>query len=552
MTNVLRNVDHDATGNAPAVLFIGLPGYQSYYDALAHPQYIGYRYLMAVVRRAGYDASIVNVFLNDFDLETIAFSTDATEVRRKLAALITRRTLDLLKGHDVDHCIIGLNVSFDQAPLAVGVAKAIKQNFPRTTILCGGVHATLCAQDLLAKCPEIDHVLFGETEASILSYLAAFGRQSLSGVRGLGWRGVDGLVILNPPAEIERDLDRLPLPAEDEISAVYRRNNQYHRLSSSRGCHGQCVFCSLHAFGRICGAPKLRFRSPVSVVDEMEHLNRAYNIKRFVFVDPEFIGPGQQSRDRIRCFARELSSRELGVSFKIDCRVDSIAQEMLEDLKCAGLSHVELGVESFEDEILHQLRKGATKQQCMKAIRCLREVGVDISLDYIFYTPWTTLAMIRRQLVMLKMAASSPHIHIDPLFRRLCYIPGTELAKQAKLAGWPYGLDSGTDYQLADPVANRICHTHMEFCGRSYAMDLNTPRIERDTQDRRVTRAYAYMRRTLSVLEIRFLDALQEDDQNAMTECEKTLDRLRDGFMRLYEAVRKCDETAIAGVLATL
>lgn len=52
-------------------------------------------------------------------------------------------------------------------------------------------------------------------------------------------------------------------------------------IQSSKGCYwGKCLFCGLHYPPK-----KYTVKNPKKVVDEIEFLNKEYNIKIFEFVD---------------------------------------------------------------------------------------------------------------------------------------------------------------------------------------------------------------------------------------------------------------------------
>jgi len=90
-----------------------------------------------------------------------------------------------------------------------------------------------------------------------------------------------------------------------------------------------------------------RSRSPGSVVDEIQHLQRQYGVERINFLDDEFIGVGRRGRERALAIGEEIVRRRLHVSFNITCRPDSLDSDVLRALKGAGLEWVDVGVESW-------------------------------------------------------------------------------------------------------------------------------------------------------------------------------------------------------------
>src|SRR5207249_1276201 len=115
-----------------------------------------------------------------------------------------------------------------------------------------------------------DFVIFGEVEITLLE--VARGLCPTAGVAYLD--PVTRTLRINPPRELLRDLDTLPLPAWDLIDVErYReawiRAHGYFSLNmvSSRGCPYRCNWCSKPIYGQ-----NYHFRSPHRVAEEMRFL----------------------------------------------------------------------------------------------------------------------------------------------------------------------------------------------------------------------------------------------------------------------------------------
>ena len=124
-----------------------------------------------------------------------------------------------------------------------------------TTVL-GGPHLTLMPKESLGPDhPEVDYVVQGEAEESVLEFVEALeGQRPFDAVHGLLWRR-DG-EILADSLRLMPDLDALPYPAHDlfKISCYtklasltdglrYLRARSY-TIMTSRGCPYKCTYCS--------------------------------------------------------------------------------------------------------------------------------------------------------------------------------------------------------------------------------------------------------------------------------------------------------------------
>ncbi|GAI31596.1 unnamed protein product, partial [marine sediment metagenome] len=93
------------------------------------------------------------------------------------------------------------------------LAKQAKDFNKEITTIYGGVHATFTAFDTLTNVKEIDCVVKGEGEHTVLGLIDAFKRnKSIAGLTGITYRSDNGIKE-NPPAQRINPLDSLPNPA---------------------------------------------------------------------------------------------------------------------------------------------------------------------------------------------------------------------------------------------------------------------------------------------------------------------------------------------------
>ena len=101
---------------------------------------------------------------------------------------------------------------------------------------------------------------------------------------------------------------------------------------------------------------KFRSRSPDNVVDEIEELIDQYQINDIGFMDDTFMLNKRRAND----IANEIKARDLDLSFVASSRVDSVDQNLLQNLKNSGLKTIYYGVESGSQRILDLMKKGIT------------------------------------------------------------------------------------------------------------------------------------------------------------------------------------------------
>ena len=133
-----------------------------------------------------------------------------------------------------------------------------------------------------------------------------------------------------------------------------------------RGCPFSCNFCS-RPYGQI-----VRLRSPKLIVDEIEKNQKRYGISYFDFWDETFTVNKPHTQE----LCREIIKRKLNIQFFCQTHANTFDLETAKLMKEAGCNHAGLGVESGNDEILIKMKKGAKKENILRARSILKEVGI--------------------------------------------------------------------------------------------------------------------------------------------------------------------------------
>jgi len=311
-------------------------------------------------------------------------------------------------------------------------AKKLK---PDVLTVTGGQHFTVMAQESLEAYPEIDVIVRGEGEETLLELVKAVKEKTnFSRIKGISFR--HGQEIRhNPSRPLMENLDELPFPGyhfvEDYVHRYHftmmaGRKARYGMIEASRGCPHRCTFCSQwkHWQGT------WRHKSMKRVAEEIEFLYKNYESKLLWLTDDNF-GLGKQMND----LCDELIKR--GFSDEITCfmqaRCDDIVknQNLLPKMSKAGINWLLLGVESHSKTTLDSFHKGTKPEDAKTAIKLLKQNGI--------FSQATCIIGERKDsaesITDLKEFVSS----LDPdiaIFMILTPFPGTELYEEAKRNGW--------------------------------------------------------------------------------------------------------------------
>lgn len=315
--------------------------------------------------------------------------------------------------------LIGLSQWTHNRHITLALAQLAKQLLPDCLVVLGGGHATHQAEPILAQHPEIDLIVAGEGEETLLEIISARQQQRpFNEIAGLVVR--EGQTIIkNAPRPRIKDLDSLPYPSQYLHEAIgVDLDLQPQFISTSRGCPSACRFCSSPTFwGRT-----VRTRSPASVVDEFLFQRHQFGTIYLSLRDDTFTA----DRRRTIELCRLLLERRVNMFWNCQTRVEAVDEEVLTWMKRAGCECIQLGVESGSPRILEQLGKRITPEQVALACDAVHRVGLQLSVYLIAGIPGETDEDLRATQHLLQRIR--PHdLQVAPL----AYYPGTSLYNDA-------------------------------------------------------------------------------------------------------------------------
>lgn len=313
---------------------------------------------------------------------------------------------------------------------AMAVTRDIKNLNPDILTVMGGPHVTFCARETLGEHGELDVLVLGEGERTIVDLCRAVDAgRDLSTVDGIVFRK-DSEICTTASRDPIADLDELPDPARELLPlGRYRALGMPISLTTSRGCPFKCIFC----VGRKMVGTRVRYRSPVKVVDEMEYLN-SLNFHQINLADDLF------TANRKHCLAvcKEIINRRLELRWTSFARVDTVSEEILASMKAAGCSAVSFGVESGNAQILQAIKKGITRDQVIAAVEMCRRTGVTAHASFILGLPGETPQTIRET---MDFGEQLKELGLSYGFHLLAPFSGTEIRTNSD----DYGIKILTD-----------------------------------------------------------------------------------------------------------
>ena len=282
-------------------------------------------------------------------------------------------------------------------------ARIIRAEYPKSLLICGGVHATINPAEVLKE-GGFDIAVVGEGEETfkevVDTYIEGQRRISpdrLSRIRGIAYRA-NSEVHINPPRDLIEDLDSVPHPARELLNNRAYHNHSFltrgintfgvYTIVGSRGCPYHCIFCCVN----FTTQGKVRHHSPLYIADEVEELITKYHAHWLFFTDDTFFINKEQTRQLCQLMIRRGFHKK--IKWEVQIRSNLIKEEDLELLqlmKLAGCRQIDIGFESANQRVLTLIKGGTiTVSDHQNAIDLANRAGIKVMGSFIIGTPTET------------------------------------------------------------------------------------------------------------------------------------------------------------------
>jgi anaerobic magnesium-protoporphyrin IX monomethyl ester cyclase len=275
---------------------------------------------------------------------------------------------------------VGITANTPAIYTAYHILSQVKQNCQTTTVI-GGAHVTFLPKLTLTECKDIDVVVIGEGERTIVELAKGL---PLKNIRGIAYRKNQTEINVNKPRPLIENLDDLSFPARHLVDNEKYFIPTYGNITmvyTSRGCPFSCRFC----VSSLKDGKKWRARSAENVISELDEIRRNFPlIKTIFFMDDNFL----LNRKRVEKICEEIIERGFDRHFQWFCeaRVDEIDEEIVGLMRRAGCSLIYLGVESVHQEVLNNVGKNTTIRQITSAVKTIEKNNIEIMASYILGT----------------------------------------------------------------------------------------------------------------------------------------------------------------------
>ena len=280
---------------------------------------------------------------------------------------------------NADYILLGHSGSTAAHKTALKTIRAIHAALPHVRVVYGGVYPSYADRLVMAECGEIDAIVRGEGEQTVVGLIRTWEQtDDLGYVDGVTWRnGVE--IVVNRSRTPIRNLDEYrpgwELVDWPRYSMFGFRNAA--GLQFSRGCTLTCTYCGQWMFWK-----KWRHRSAENVIEQLKTLANQYGVKIVWFADENFAAD--------RYVAKEILERIAAADLDLSLNLNMTAADVVRDAdliplyKRAGVDYIVMGVETLKDDVITSIRKNNPFEVSKKAVRLLRENNI-VSLTNLIY-----------------------------------------------------------------------------------------------------------------------------------------------------------------------
>lgn len=403
---------HSSIKKHPDILFIIPPFHMRNGGGSFFPLGIGY--IIAELEKSGYTWDVLNCseLVDSFYAdELIKFSQVLEKYLSKYAPYVIG---------------IGPCITTQLRALKI-ISEVCSKILPNVPVFSGGPLASLKGQEwVFYEVLKIKYLIKGDGELAVADTIRAIKETGdITNSQCVSHRGYTYVNVIE-------DINSIPFPYRKfdtkNIFSIRRSDNTKHQAAmiTSRGCPYSCNYC---VSGNLSHSNiPYRKRSIDNILDEIQMLNKNYNINDIVFYDDCFFGESSSVNSNVLKYCDALKERNISVKWQIEMRPDAfcnLSDESVCALHDSGCRQINLGIEKCSDKGMTFLGKQNCWSNLKSKINQIKRMA-DFSISATFIlggeaeTSKDVIEMIKKsQELQLDFA------HYNPLF----VYPGTPIYK---------------------------------------------------------------------------------------------------------------------------
>lgn len=335
---------------------------------------LGLMSIASYLKSNGYDVTIIEPLVNNINIE------------------------DSIKTYEPD--IIGISVmsflSGIDAKKITTLAHSV--NIP---VVWGGQAPTSMPEVVLNDAAP-DYVMLGEGEITWLELVKALeNNDDVSSVAGLAYK-CNGEIIYTktrPVADISLfpDIDWSMIDVTKYFSTFFNCNKMLY-LHASKGCPGQCTFCSNQKFHQ----SKNRCRNIEQILKDIDYIY-SKGANGIYFSDELWI-PEKKRRTE---FCKGMIERNYNLVWGCQMRLGVLDEEDIDLMYKAGCRWILFGIESGNEKRIKSIKKNIDLSLAAKSVQMCENKGITVQASFIIGFPDETSEEIKNTIAFSETLGAS-------------------------------------------------------------------------------------------------------------------------------------------------
>lgn len=309
-----------------------------------------------------------------------------------------RRLIDGIRRFAPD--IIGISVVSASVRNSLEFVRIIREEFPQISVIAGGPHPSIMAEDYLATAGgDLDVIIRGDAEVGFRRFVERCGRKTRHDVHADDIVDIPGAyallegAVIDNPIPLNQECSPLAMPAWELMppagyppapQGAFARKFPVAPLITSRGCPANCNFCSVPALkGR-----KIRHRTSGIIMEEIELLRNRFKVEELQIIDDNFTF-GKKHAFSI-CKAIIDNNLVMPWTCPNGLRVDSLDEELVDIMVESGCYSISVGIESGSRNCLRYMNKELAIDTVADKILMAVRRGLEVNGFFIMGYPGET------------------------------------------------------------------------------------------------------------------------------------------------------------------
>lgn len=313
---------------------------------------------------------------------------------------------------------IGISCCISNLPEVKELIEYLDNKIP---VVVGGYGGTFDYKNLLdIGC---DLVSLGEGDFSIIDIYNYYNNEisSKNDIHNIAYKKEDKIVVTNFYNPI--CLDDLTIEIKRKYLNLILEKKSTVNILSSKGCLGNCIYCSIRKFYHNKCSCIWRGMSIDNLIATLKYYF-SNGVKVFKIIDDSFLEK-ERNIDWCRMFAKKVKENKLEILYRISIRPCKVREEPIQYLKSAGLFAVSCGIESGSPTALKRMHKYENASNNQQALDIFEKNNILVQAGFILFDDMTTMKELRENLEFLK---KNKKIIIKGIFSEMYAAEGSDYA----------------------------------------------------------------------------------------------------------------------------